>query len=101
RIAASGPAAGPQPGERGGSLPGAATLLRGGARNDAGPDEPRRPPDVPGRAPHETRPDEHVRVRGEPSALPRPRAGRARGQDAREREAPRPHDQGGPETGAT
>ena len=72
----------PPPRRGDGSVPRAAPLLRRGAGFDPRPDEPRRSPDLPGRAPDEAGPDEHGGVDREPRAVPRSRAGRARGPDA-------------------
>src|SRR5438034_3274221 len=58
-------------------------------------DEPRRPADLPGRAPDEAGPDEHVGVDREPGALSRSGAGRVRGGDAGAFQARRIADEGG------
>src|SRR5206468_4686132 len=52
-------------------------------------DEPRRPADLPGRAPDEAGPDAHVGVDREPGALSRSGAGRVRGGAAGALPAPR------------
>src|SRR5881397_3980948 len=58
------------------------------------PHEPRRSPDVPGRAADEAGPDEYVSLDREPRAVPGPHGGRVRGGDAGAVQARRLADEG-------
>ena len=62
-----------------------ARCVRRGGRRRARPHEPRRHPDLPGRAADEAGPDEHGGLDREPRAVPRPRPRGARGRACRAR----------------
>src|SRR5438034_718829 len=68
--------------------------FRGRAGRLPRPHEPRRSPDVPGRAADEAGPDEHVGLDREPRAGPGPHGGRMRGGDAGAVQARRLADEG-------
>src|SRR5436190_644690 len=68
--------------------------FRGRAGRLPRPHEPRRSPDVPGRAADEAGPDEYVGLDREPRAVPGPHGGRVRGGDAGAVQARRLADEG-------